>query len=306
MKVRFLGILISFVIPFSGFSQGIPVFDVSNWLFALDQLYTTYDMVNNTITQIENQYKSIQQSIDRAKSIDWDNIRFDGDFDIRNDIRDANRRVNKLLNQARNIKTTITTPSINCGRNKYSIADLCGHGDDENKNILSAIQDYKNFMTEAMQGAVNAIVEGLDDDEKKAIWNKYGISPANYVFVQESTRTVKKKAGEILAYCQENVIGMREEERLARQNAIIQAAYETTDENGNPTEAALNEANTHLLAETNDGIARVEDAVNRAAAGSAQMMLAEENRRVAEANSAAQERETEFNRNSKVDSSFYE
>ena len=186
MKVRFLGILISFVIPFSGFSQEMAVFDASNWLNALDQLYMMYDMVNNTITQIENQYKSIQQSIDRAKSIDWDNIRFDGDFDIRNDIRDANRRVNRLLNQARNIKTTITTPSINCGRNKYSIADLCGHGDDENKNILSAIQDYKNFMTEAMQGAVNSIVEGLDDDEQKAIWNKYGI--LSLIHISEPTR----------------------------------------------------------------------------------------------------------------------
>lgn len=69
-------------------------------------------MVMNTITQIENQYQQIQQAVERAKSIDWDNIRFDGDFDIRNDIKDANKRVNKLLNQTRQIKNTLPVRTL--------------------------------------------------------------------------------------------------------------------------------------------------------------------------------------------------
>ena len=72
-------------------ATGYPVFDISGWLTAIDQLYQQYDMVMNTITQIENQYQQIQQAVERAKSIDWNNIRFDGDFDIRNDIKDANK-----------------------------------------------------------------------------------------------------------------------------------------------------------------------------------------------------------------------
>ena len=93
-------------------ATGYPVFDISGWLTAIDQLYQQYDMVMNTITQIENQYQQIQQAVERAKSIDWDNIRFDGDFDIRNDTNDTNKRVNKLLNQTRQIKNTLTSPNI--------------------------------------------------------------------------------------------------------------------------------------------------------------------------------------------------
>ena len=163
---------------------GWPVFDVSGWLNGIDQLYQGYDMVMNTITQIENQYNMIQQQVERAKSIDWDNISFDGDFDIRNDIRDATKRVNRLLTSARNIKKMMTTPSISCGNVKYSIADLCGinpnNQDDlweNDKNLLTACRDYKQFMSETMQKTVSSLTDGLEEDQKKAIWVKYGISP---------------------------------------------------------------------------------------------------------------------------------
>ena len=44
-------------------ATGYPVFDVSGWLAAIDQVYQGYDMVMNTITQIENQYNMIQQQV---------------------------------------------------------------------------------------------------------------------------------------------------------------------------------------------------------------------------------------------------
>lgn len=102
IKKTIIALLLGGALTVSSVSAtGYPVFDISGWLTAIDQLYEQYDMVMNTITQIENQYQQIQQAVERAKTIDWENISFDGDFDIRNDIRDANKRVNKLLNQAR-------------------------------------------------------------------------------------------------------------------------------------------------------------------------------------------------------------
>ncbi len=107
MKKKLLAILSGIFLAVTNIhAAGYPVFDITGWLTAIDQLYSQYDMVMNTITTIENQYRQIQQAVERAKSIDWENIRFDGDFDIRNDIKDANRRVNALLNQARRIRDT--------------------------------------------------------------------------------------------------------------------------------------------------------------------------------------------------------
>ena len=138
-------------------ATGYPVFDISGWLTAIDQLYSQYDMVMNTITTIENQYQQIQQAVERAKSIDWENIRFDGDFDIRNDIRDANKRVNALLTQSRRIKETLTVQSIDCGNgNRYSLADLCGMGE-SGKNFFTAVTDTENFMTQNMRNTVKNI-----------------------------------------------------------------------------------------------------------------------------------------------------
>ena len=103
--------------------NNIPI--VSNWLTAIDTLYTNYDMIMNSITQIENQYKRIQQAIENAKGIDWENIQFDGDFDIRDDIKNANRRVNSLLSQANAIKDTLNTTIIQTDGSSYSLADIC-------------------------------------------------------------------------------------------------------------------------------------------------------------------------------------
>ena len=198
-KKTLIALLFGSVIAVSNVSAtGYPVFDISGWLTAIDQLYSQYDMVMNTITQIENQYQQIQQAVERAKSIDWDNIRFDGDFDIRNDIRDANRRVNTLLNQARRIQDTITSPSINCGKGQYSLADLCGAGQAD-RNFFTAVADMGDFMTTNMRTTIENIEEGLTEKQRIAIWKKYGTPPKNYLFVQQSVAQIKTGAAKVMA-----------------------------------------------------------------------------------------------------------
>ena len=193
-------------------ATGYPVFDISGWLTAIDQLYQQYDMVMNTITQIENQYQQIQQAVERAKSIDWDNIRFDGDFDIRNDIKDANKRVNKLLNQARQIKNTLTTPNIDCENGRYSLAYLCGMGSPDH-NFFSACKDVESYMTDSMKFSIDAIEGNLTEKQKMMIWKKYGISPKNYLFVQQSVAQVKTQASKQLM----RQFSFREKKRLQKQ-----------------------------------------------------------------------------------------
>ena len=312
MKKRFLYLtftaLLACSTPNFVFATGTPVFDVSGWLAAIDQLYEAYDMVNNTITQIENQYTQIQQAVERAKSIDWDNIRFDGDFDIRNDIKDANKRVDKLLTQARNIRKTITTPSINCGNVRYSIADLCGITDPEEsgvrKNILTALTDYKDYMSSTMKNAVDGIVEGLTDEQRQAIWTKYGISPQNYVFIQNAHTEVLKAASTILANATEQAYEAGLLETTTRSNSIIKAATESVDSNGNPTMSAMTEANMYLFQQLVEEMYGLKSAIYETGSLSAQLAMEQDAQKVAEENAEAEQQAIEERKESKVSSRF--
>lgn len=291
---------------------GWPVFDVSGWLNGIDQLYQGYDMVMNTITQIENQYNMIQQQVERAKSIDWDNISFDGDFDIRNDIRDATKRVNRLLTSARNIKKMMTTPSISCGNVKYSIADLCGispyNQDDlweNDKNLLTACRDYKQFMSETMQKTVSSLTDGLEEDQKKAIWVKYGISPQNYAFVQQSVNSVKKQCSEVMAAATEEAKRMKLEEIAMKNNTILQAALEgNLDSNGNPTEAGIAEAQALLTDQLIQEVSQLGFGINDLCAITASKMIADQNKADAEQASTREAQEIDYYRKKTISSRY--
>ena len=283
MKRKFLSIIAGACLAITPISAtGYPVFDVSGWLTAIDQLYQQYDMVMNTITQIENQYNMIQQNIERAKSIDWDNIQFDGDFDIRNDIRDANKRVNRLLTSSRNIKSLMTSPSFQCGYGSYSLADLCGMNGAEH-NFFAACTDTEKYMTDSMEYAVKAITEGLTTKQKRAIWAKYGIGPKNYIFVQQSVAQVKSAASKVMAKVTEEARNMKREEDTIRKNNILKAAYESLDSDGNITEGAANEAQLQLTGELVDRTSDLTEAVEDMANVTASKMIADENQKQAEA-----------------------
>lgn len=312
MKRKFISFIAAITmfafIPSTAFSTGYPVFDASNWLGTIDQLFQMYDMVQNTITQIENQYKSIQQAVERAKTIDWDNIRFDGDFDIRNDIKDANKRVNRMLTQMRNIQETLTTPSINCGNVKYSIADLCGASSSDvgegRKNLLTAVSDYRHYMTSTMKSAVASLEEGLNDNQKKAIWRKYGISPQNYIFIKQSQDAVmtaaSKAMGRVTEKAQEAVI----EESAKRSNAVINAAIENKDSDGQPTQAGMQEAQLHLSQELIEQLLRLGFSIDQVGELVASKMIAEDAQKQAEADEAAEKAEIQSRKNSKLSSRF--
>ena len=304
LKRTVIAIIVSTSIAVSSVSAtGYPVFDISGWLTAIDQLYQQYDMVMNTITQIENQYQQIQQAVERAKSIDWDNIRFDGDFDIRNDIKDANKRVNKLLNQARQIKNTLTTPNIDCGNGRYSLADLCGMGSPDH-NFFSACKDVESYMTDSMKFSIDAIEGNLTEKQKMMIWKKYGISPKNYLFVQQSVAQVKTQASKLMAKATDEAVQLQREEKIAKTNAIIQAAYAQTDSNGNMTEAAANEASLYLSQQVVDGLMSLEEAMDQMASLSASRMINEENEKQAEADEMAAEQRKQEAFDYKVPDSF--
>lgn len=126
--------------------DGYPVFDSANLLQSIDDAFTAYDQVMNTISQIENQYEQINNAVEAVKSINWDEFaNFEGGFDIRKDIRSTGRRVNNVLNRMRNIENTMKQPSINVGGKSYSVADLCGVGGIGEPGSPDDGAGFKNF-----------------------------------------------------------------------------------------------------------------------------------------------------------------
>ena len=89
MKKKFKLVVIALLFTNISFinAAGLLTFDASNWLTAIDQLYSSYDMVMNTLKQIEQGYEQFQFHLEQAKSWDLDNISWDGDLDFRDEIK---------------------------------------------------------------------------------------------------------------------------------------------------------------------------------------------------------------------------
>ena len=281
--------------------NNIPI--VSNWLTAIDTLYSNYDMVMNTITQIENQYKAINQAIENAKGIDWENIRFDGDFDIRNDIKNANRRVNKLLSQANAIKDTLNTTIISVGGQSYSLADICGHGDD-GKDFASCVTNVYGYMKGNMMQAAASAVGNLSEAQEKAIWQKYGISPRNYYLVAQASKQVREKALTCIAATTEEARALVREEKIAKLDTVVKAAMEAKTSDGTIPEGALQEASMLASKLMVDECMSLREAVENAAAVTAQKILAEEQQKEVEASEKLAEEKSAEILNNNVPGNF--
>ena len=250
--------------------NNIPI--VSNWLTAIDTLYSNYDMVMNSVTQIQNQYRQIQQAIENAKGIDWENIKFDGDFDIRNDIKDANKRVNDLLNEADRIRNTLTTTIIKAGNKSYSLADICGAGED-GKDFGSCVEDVFGFMADNFQAAAEAAVNQLTPRQEKAIWEKYGISPKNYYLVAQSSKFVRDKAQECLGKVSDEAVEFEAQMRTSQTNYLFEAIDLSRTSDGNIPEGAAQEMSLYQQYQINESINKVRTSINDMAAAQSQKMI---------------------------------
>ncbi len=275
--------------------NNIPI--VSNWLTAIDTLYTNYDMIMNSITQIENQYKRIQQAIENAKGIDWENIKFDGDFDIRDDIKNANRRVNSLLSQANAIKDTLNTTIIQTDSSSYSLADICGFGED-GKSFAACVEDVYGFMKDNVKSAAEAAVGNLTEEQEKAIWMKYGISPRNYYLVAQTSKLIRNSASSCIAKATDQAKELTRQENYAKQSAVVKAALETKTSDGTIPQGAMDEASLLTGQVLVDEMVMMRESIDDAGAAISQKLIADEQNKEIEASEKyAEEKSIEIQNN---------
>ena len=266
------------------FSAGTPVFDVSNLLTAIDQLYSSYDMVMNTLKQIEQGYQQFQFHLEQAKSWDLDNISWDGDLDFRDEIKSVTNRVNKQITNIRKIEEIFTTKQYSAGGMTFTVADLVGAGD-RDRDLLDVMKHVGNEIKNSWDQAAEALVNELSEDQKRAIWQKYGISPINFTYMQQKKQVLQNVADQFIAYATAESEALEEqaEADLALADAVVAEAT-----NGNEhTEKELLQQNLVLSRELIKNISDLKLAVRQAAGQTALQQAVTDEKEMQEQQAAA-------------------
>ena len=266
------------------FSAGTPVFDVSNLLTAIEQLYSSYDMIMNTLKQIEQGYQQFQFHLEQAKSWDLDNISWDGDLDFRDEIKSVTNRVNKQITNIRKIEEIFTTKQYSAGGMTFTVADLVGAGD-RDRDLLDVMKHVGNEMKNSWDQAAEALVNELSEDQKRAIWQKYGISPINFTYMQQKKQLLQNVADQFIAYAtaESEALEAQAEADVAVADAVVAEAT-----NGNEhTEKELMQQILVLFRELIKNISDLKLAVRQAAGQTALQQALTDEKEMQEQQAAA-------------------
>lgn len=286
MKKKFKLVVIALLFTNISFinAAGLLTFDASNWLTAIDQLYSSYDMVMNTLKQIEQGYQQFQFHLEQAKSWDLDNISWDGDLDFRDEIKSVTNRVNKQITNIRKIEEIFTTTQYSAGGMTFTVADLVGAGD-KDKDLLDVMRNVGSEIKNSWDQAAEALVNELSEDQKRAIWQKYGISPKNFTYMQQKKQLVQNVADQFIAYAtaESEALEAQAAADLALADAVVQEAT-----NGNEhTEKELLQQNLVLSRELIKNISDLKLAVRQAAGQTALQQAVTDEKEMQEQQAAA-------------------
>lgn len=220
-----------------------PVFDAANWLNSIDRFYQGYDQIMNTLQIIEQNYQQIQQAIEQAKSWSFEDLDFnDGNvlenIDIRDEIQDATKQVNRQLNNIRKMRDIFCNENMTIGNKTFSMKDLAGLGE-EGKNLIDIAKEAIKTEINDFKGAYKSLTTELTDDEKMAIWSKYGLTPQNFLMVQDIDKKFREQAKAVMTEAHEEVQQMRETQRTTRANEIVKKIF---DSNTDLTEKEIAQA----------------------------------------------------------------
>ena len=256
-----------------------PVFDSANLIAAIDTLYSNYDMVMNTIKQIENQYEQLQFNINQAKSWDLEGMEWDGDWDFRDEIGDVTSSVNKQITNIREIEEIFTTKQYSLAGMSFTMTDLVGLGNPD-KDLGDLFEHTENTFDKV----VDTLVEGLSEAEKMAIMRKYGMSPKNYIYMQQKKQLVSDTLTKITGKATKEAQAMITEQNLEGTNAIISAISKNPD----ITEKELAQQTALLIQELIKNINTLGLSMNETASLEAlKATLEEEEKKQAQADKAA-------------------
>lgn len=177
---------------FSCFSQATPVTDLlvnasvlTQYVATITQLYEMYDHTMNQIQMIQQKYEQMQFYLERAANWKWEDVEWDGDLDFRDEIKQATKQVDKELTNIRKARDAFTSKTVTWGGQSYSLASLAGYSIDGQGNLEDFVKEGAKYYESGFKKAANYWAEGVPENEAQYIWQKYGLTPANYKMVRD-------------------------------------------------------------------------------------------------------------------------
>ena len=132
--------------------------------------------------------------------------------------------------------------------------------------------------------AADALVNGLSEEQSMAIWQKYGISPKNYTYMQQKKIMLKDVTSKIMAAATEEAVALQTEADMALANAVLEEA--TTGEEH--TEKELLQQIAVLIRELIGGTSSLKGSLNQAAAQTAYQLAVQDEKEDQDMQSKAQ------------------
>ena len=216
-KLRKFLFISLFVFCSNCFAQGVMLtHDATNWMTAVENLFATYDEINNSIKQIEQNYQKMQHAIEEAKSLDWENIQWDGDFDFRDELKQASTTVNKRLNYLRKAEDCFQKKTIKFGKQSFSFADMMSE-----QGFLSVNAAFAGSMDNSFNSACDAWTGKLTDKQKKAILRKYGVTPKNYYRIKAKEAVLKGEMSKIIGAAESELQNEEMRKNQEQLNAVM-------------------------------------------------------------------------------------
>lgn len=233
------------------------VFDPTNWLTALDTLYSTYDTVMNQIQMIQYQYEQIQHYIEQAKTWEFEDIEWDGDWDFRDEIKQATKSINRQLNNIRKIEESLTIKTLDIGGYSGTVAEFLNpYGDN---NMINAIDDnYDWAKNKVWKDAVAGFEGTLTEKQKAALWRKYGLSTKNYYYVQAKKSQLNNAIDAAIAWSLPDNFQAEIEETSTHVNNVLSAGMDP-----NNTEKSLAQQTMLLTQLTIEELVQLQQDIKR-------------------------------------------
>lgn len=183
------------------FATGYPVFDISNLMNAIQQLYATYDEINTVIEQVQNTYQQLENQINSVKSMNWDDLASSFSEDkwsqegglkgawenigkFRDNMTNATSVINDNMNLVNDVKNTLENKTVTCMGKQYSVAGLFGIGKYGENNLLGMPLDALDYVKNTGKEIAKGYAGKLSYAEKQAIMKKWGLDPENYAYVK--------------------------------------------------------------------------------------------------------------------------
>lgn len=189
---KLIASMILFITLCSSCFAQLAVLDVANLTNAIQQMYQTYQQIQQAIEQVQNTYKQIEQAAQQVASMDWNDLSKLGDnfagmsenpFEVITGVhksaQDITKAVNDRMNDWNRLADSLQRETISFGGMDVSIADLCGFGDSE-KNLAGFMNNAWENIEETADKMAAGYEGELTYEQKRAIMQKYGMSPRNY------------------------------------------------------------------------------------------------------------------------------